>query len=184
MKKTLVASLMTAALGVVSFSSFAAPAPAGTITINGKLTAATCTVKVNDSATGDGIVNLPTLSTSKLATAGATAGETNFLIKLSACNPQTGTVRAYFESGANVDAASGRLNNAAASGASNVQVELLTANADVLAAGNTSQRDIESNKVTLNAGAADMSYIARYYATGATTAGDLQTAVTYSIDYN
>lgn len=178
MKKIILTSLVALAMG----STVAVAAPAGTITINGKLTAATCKVTVNDSATGDATVTLPTLPITQLAEAGETAGATNFVMKLSGCTPESGNVRAFFEAGANVDAATGRLNNAlTTSQANNVQVQLRNDKDVVLEAGNTSQRNNAATALT--AGAAVLTYNARYYATGAATAGDLQSSVTYSIDY-
>lgn len=179
MKKVILASLVTLAMGSTAAVS---AAPSGTITINGKLTAATCTVKVDNSATGDATVTLPALPITQLAADGDTAGATNFVMKLSNCTPANGNVRAFFEAGANVDAATGRLNNALTTGqANNVQIQLRDDNDVILEAGNTSQRANAASPLT--AGAAVLTYNARYYATGATTPGDLQSAVTYSIDY-
>ncbi|RWR02352.1 fimbrial protein [[Pantoea] beijingensis] len=177
MKKVLLSTLVVMAMGSTS-----AMAANGTITINGKLTSATCTVKIDDSATGDAVVTLPTIPTSMLVEKGDTAGATNFTMKLTNCTPTSGKVRAFFEAGADVDASTGRLNNALKTkDAKNVQVELRNEADDVVQAGNTNQR---KNKATdLSSGAATLSYSARYYATGATEPGDLQSAVTYSIDY-
>ncbi|WP_435928702.1 fimbrial protein [Dryocola sp. BD613] len=177
MKKVILSSLVALALGSTS-----AMASNGTITINGKLTNATCTVKVDSSATGDAVVTLPTLPASMLAAEGNTAGATNFSMKLTNCTPTSGKVRAFFESGANVDASTGRLNNALTTGqAKNVQIQLRNEADDILEAGNTSQR--ANDATALTAGAATLNYSARYYATDKAEAGNLQSAVTYSIDY-
>ncbi|SNY61444.1 fimbrial protein [Enterobacter sp. CC120223-11] len=179
MKKVILASLIALALGSTAAVS---AAPSGNITIKGKLTAATCTVKVDSSATGDATVTLPALPINQLSEAGETAGVTNFVMKLSGCTPATGNVRAFFEAGANVDAATGRLNNSLTTGqAKNVQIQLRNDKDVILEAGNTNQRTNASSP--LSAGAAVLTYNARYYATGASTAGDLESAVTYSIDY-
>lgn len=180
MKTKLIASLVVLGLSPAVVMAD----PIGTITFTGKLTDSTCDVKVNNSANGSATVTLPTLPVSQLAAANATAGNTNFTMKLSNCTPATGTVRAYFEAGANVDPVYGRLTNAAlaAEAAGNVQVQLLDAKDNVLEAGNTSQRSLDGT--ALNGGAADLNYQARYFATGATSAGKLSTSVTYSIDYN
>jgi len=177
MKKALLGTIVA-----LAFSAAALPASAnvGTITINGKLTASTCTVQING-GTVDATVTLPTLPTKDLAAAGTTAGDTAFTMNLTNCEPATGSVRAYFEHGPNVDAASGRLNNNATNGASNVQVQLIDNNNTPLYIGNTSQRD--NDATALENGAADLIYSARYYATGKSTAGALSTSVTYSIDY-
>lgn len=177
MKKTL---LGTAIALTVSAMSLPVNAADGTITINGKLTQATCTVKINN-GTPDAVITLPSLSTGALTTAGQTAGRTAFTVNLTGCTPATGSVRAYFEHGPTVDAATGRLNNTAASGAQNVQVELRDNNENALYIGNTSQR--ANPAASLTNGAADLIYSAYYYATGAAKAGELATSVTYSIDY-
>ncbi|CBG87149.1 fimbrial protein [Citrobacter rodentium] len=177
MKKVLLSSLVVLALGSTS-----AMAIDGTITINGKLTNATCKVTVDKSTTGDATVTLPTLSVAKLAVAEATAGATNFTMKLTGCSGAS-KVRAFFEAGADVDASTGRLNNSSESSevAKNVQIQLRDEADNILAAGNTSQR---SNAATpLASGAANLNYSARYYATAAAEAGDVQSSVTYSIDY-
>lgn len=177
MKKTL---LGTALALTVSAMALPANAADGTITINGRLTQATCTVKINN-GNPDAVITLPSLSTVALKTAGQTAGRTAFSMNLTGCTPTTGSVRAYFEHGPTVDAATGRLNNTAPSGAQNVQVELRDNGENALYIGNTSQR---TNPATvLTNGAADLTYSAYYYATGASTAGNLATSVTYSIDY-
>ena len=177
MKKTLLGTIVALTVSAVALPAMAS---VGTITINGKLTQSTCTVKVNG-GTPDAVITLPELPTSELATAGKTAGDTAFTMNLTNCDPEEGSVRAYFEHGPTVHAASGRLNNTNTSGAKNVQVELLDSKDNSLYVGNTSQR---SNAATaLVNGAADLVYAARYYATGASTAGELATSVTYSIDY-
>ncbi|MEE4408890.1 MULTISPECIES: fimbrial protein [unclassified Serratia (in: enterobacteria)] len=180
MKMKLIVSLVVLGLSPAVVMA----APIGTITFTGKLTDSTCDVKVNDSANGNATITLPTLPVSQLAAANATAGNTNFTMKLSNCTPKTGTVRAYFEAGANVDAATGRLKNTAlaSEAAGKVDVQLLDAKDNVLEAGNTSQRSLDGTALT--DGAATLGYQARYFATGKTTAGKLNTSVTYSIDYN
>jgi len=177
MKKKLLGSIIALTVSAVALPAMAG---VGTITINGKLTQSTCTVNVNG-GTPDAVITLPQLSTSELATAGTTAGETAFTMNLTNCDPAEGSVRAYFEHGPTVDATSGRLNNTNAAGAKNVQVELLDSKSNSLHVGNTSQRN--NPATALVNGAADLVYTARYYATGASTAGELATSVTYSIDY-
>lgn len=177
MQKTLLGTVIA-----LTVSTMALPASAadGTITINGKLTQQTCTVKINGGS-ADAVISLPSLSTAALDSAGKTAGRTAFTMNLSGCTPATGSVRAYFEHGPTVDAATGRLNNTISSGAKQVQVQLRDHEENDVYVGNTSQR---SNPATaLSAGAANLLYSAYYYATGQASAGELATSVTYSIDY-
>ena len=74
----------------------------GTINFTGELTAQTCTSTINGTANA-ATVALPRLSIASLATAGATAGATNFTIELSRCQGTIATAAAFFEAGAGVD---------------------------------------------------------------------------------
>lgn len=119
------------ALAMVITSAFTASAFAvdGTITINGQITDTTCTISV-DGGSNDATVTLPTVSSTTLGAAGATAGATPFTISLSNCSGTSlNTASTYFEPGAYVDSTTGRLNidSAAADAATNVQVQLLNA---------------------------------------------------------
>ena len=171
----------TALALTVSAMAFSASAADGTITINGKLTQQTCTVKINGGA-ADAVITLPSLSTSALDAAGKVAGRTAFTMNLTDCAPKNGSVRAYFEHGPTVDAATGRLNNTISAGAQQVQVQLRDHNENDVYVGNTSQRNNPATELS-EAGSADLLYSAYYYATGKATAGELATSVTYSIDY-
>lgn len=163
---------------------FTANAVDGTITFNGEVTDKTCTI-----ATPQGIdftVTLPTVSTSTLAAAGQVAGRTPFSINLSDCNP--GDVATYFEPGATVDLGTGRLNNVAATAAATqVQLQLLGANNQFLPVVSAGAGSAQANSqwVTVNAGgSADLNYFVEYYATGASTAGEVTSSVKYTIIYN
>lgn len=173
--------LATAIAFTVSVMALPASAADGTITINGKLTQQTCTVKINN-GTADAVISLPSLSTSVLDAAGKMAGRTAFTMNLTDCTPATGSVRAYFEHGPTVDPATGRLNNTISSGAKQVQIQLRDHQENDVYVGNTSQRDNPATALS-PAGAADLLYSAYYYATGKASAGELATSVTYSIDY-
>ncbi|MBS3046394.1 fimbrial protein [Enterobacter mori] len=182
MKKKLAISVLAIAMSLPT--AMVAAASVGTVTFNGNINSNTCAVAINN-GTADATVTLPTVSSSVLGSAGQTAGSTNFTMDLTGCSTGTGAataVRAYFESGANVNASTGNLKNSTATGsASNVEVQLLDSAGTVLKAGDNSQR---SNPATaLTSGAATLVYSAQYYATGAATAGTVNTSVTYSIDY-
>ncbi|KGS02679.1 fimbrial family protein [Burkholderia sp. ABCPW 111] len=174
MNQKIAFGILSAALAL----PMAAHASDGTITFNGAIEAQTCTISVNG-GNQDATVQLPTVSASTLSTKGSTAGATNFTIALSECSGDATQVRAFFEAGPNVDATSGNLNNNGS--ATQVQVQLLNADGVVLQAGDESQRSNAASALT--DGAATLVYGAQYYATGAATAGDVQTSVTYSIDY-
>ncbi|MCF3128015.1 MULTISPECIES: fimbrial protein [Acinetobacter] len=171
---------LIAALSVVGIAN--AQAADGTITINGLVTDKTCNIVTP--AGKDFTVTLPTVSKQTLAAAGNVAGRTPFQIKLANCSE--GKVATYFEPGATVDFNTGRLLNQDASGAKNVNVQLLGNNNQVipvLAAGaNGAQANSQWVDVAA-AGSADLNYYAEYYATGASTAGKVNTSVQYTIIY-
>ncbi|MHC3084050.1 fimbrial protein [Acinetobacter nosocomialis] len=171
---------LIAALSVVGIAN--AQAADGTITINGLVTDKTCDIVTP--AGKDFTVTLPTVSKQTLAAAGNVAGRTPFQIKLANCSE--GKVATYFEPGATVDFNTGRLLNQDATGAKNVNVQLLGSNNQVipvLAAGaNGAQANSQWVDVA-KAGSADLNYYAEYYATDASTAGKVNTSVQYTIIY-
>ncbi|MBO9537917.1 fimbrial protein [Herbaspirillum sp.] len=182
MKKIIIASaiIATAALGS------AAHAADGTIFFTGSLQSQTCTIDVNGTVTpAIATVTLPTVSTGKLAAAGQTTGRTGFIIGLRNCTGPATSAAAFFESGSTVDLTSGNLNTTTGTGtARNVQLQLVDAsNGAVIRAGNVSQ-NTGTTKVALDAsGNASLPYAVQYYATGVTTAGTVNSSVTYSINY-
>lgn len=158
----------------MAFSTAGALASDGTITINGNLTANTCTI---NAGYGNITVNLPTISTATLNTAGKTAGNTKFTIALSNCTGSS--AQTYFEAGATINTANGHLINASGS-AGNVEVQILN---DQNQAINLSTQT-NSQQVSIVSQAATMNYYAQYYATGVATAGTVITSVKYSMIYN
>lgn len=176
---------MLAGIAVTSQAAFAED---GRITFSGNVTAQTCTINGNGSGSKDFTVALPTVSTSLLATVGATAGATPFNISLTACTPTTGTnavkaVHAYFEAGPTIDTTTGNL-ILATGGASNVEIQLL--NAADQSAVKLGQADASQNSKAVNVstgGAATLQFYAQYYATGAATAGAANSSVMYTIAY-
>ncbi|MDR3429860.1 fimbrial protein [Silvimonas sp.] len=175
MKKLIPALIIGMGLSAGAFASD------GTITINGALTAQTCTIVGNNQGS-DFTVTLPTISTATLATPNSIAGAVPFSIVLSACTPATGNVATYFEYGANT-LADGNLKNATGS-ATSVEVQLLN--------GDMSPIDVSKGSTTLQnsavkflaSGGATLPYVARYTSPlGNATAGDVKTTVTYSMTY-
>ncbi|RAP58582.1 hypothetical protein BTJ49_03965 [Oleiagrimonas sp. MCCC 1A03011] len=157
--------------------------PDGSITINGKVIAQTCQVDGNATGTADNkVVNLPDVLTTALASSGDTAGDTSFSISVTGCDSSLSSVQTYF-SGGNINTGDGYLDNIAASPASNVQVQLLNASGtpmDLSGADATAQG---SQQVALSGGAATLSYKARYYATGASSAGAVKSTVDFTLIY-
>ncbi|MBO3275234.1 fimbrial protein [Pseudomonas schmalbachii] len=177
MKKILPLALLGIAISTGAF------AVDGTINIQGKVIDESCTIDGNSSRPVDKLVVLPTVSKSALASAGAVAGSRKFDFVLTNCPAKT--INVYFEpSHVNV-LANGHLKNTepAATAAGNVEVQFLNnAGAPI------NLRDGSGNTQTVTVAAAGgggtLSYFAQYYATGAATAGDVKSAITYSLEYN
>ncbi len=173
MNKTLLHAAVIAGFG---FAAFAPQAKAvdGTININGTITGSTCTVKINGAASPATIV-LPTVSTTALSAANATAGQTAFAINLSACGgvPTATKASTFFENGPNVNAA-GRLANSGT--ATGVDVQLVNSDNSAITVGSPAP-SAGAGVATIAANAATLNYFARYYATAAATAGTVSTSV-------
>lgn len=187
MQTKLISALLLAGAATASQVAFAAD---GMITFSGNVTAQTCTINGNGSGSKDFTVTLPTVSTSALASSGATAGTTPFNIALTACTPTTGTnaakaVHAFFELGSTVNTTTGNLIvSPGNSSAKNVEIQLL--NASDQSAVKIGQADASQNSKPVNvstSGAATLQFYAQYYATGAATAGAANSSVMYSIVY-
>src|SRR5450830_870917 len=125
-------------------------------------------------------VTLPTVSASALASSGQTATPTPFTISLTARNPNSGNVRAFFETGPNVDVTTRRLKNNGT--ATNLQIGLLNTDNTPISIGAASGAQGTAS-VALSGGSANLTYLAQYVATGAVAAGTVTTSVTYSIEF-
>lgn len=157
-------------------------ATGGTITFKGEITSPTCII--NGGNGGENFeVGMPKVSTAALREAGNTAGDTKFNVTLSGCGYTGGKVRAHFEEGATVDVRTGRLKLQEGdddASAANVQVELGNADGTAISVGEdqaTAYFPID------DAGAANLEYVARYYATGKSKAGMVRSQVTYVLQY-
>ncbi|MGL5129910.1 MAG: fimbrial protein [Aeromonas popoffii] len=181
MKKLALVSSMVAAFGSVGMAQAAS---SGTINFSGELTANTCEVTV-DGQTANATVTLPTVGTNQLTTASDTAGDTGFVMALKNCSGALQTASAYFEAGASVDPMTGRLKNLNGAGAQSVSLELLDANNPTPSVINIGSHDqiTSAGYKDISGGTANLSYIVRYYAEGATTAGLVNSNVVYSIQY-
>ncbi|EGI4366866.1 fimbrial protein [Escherichia coli] len=171
-------------LGILAAASSSATlAYDGTINFTGKVVAQTCSVS---SGSKNLTVTLPTVSEASLAAATNTAGLTPFTIELTGCNASAASgaqsVKAYFEPNATTDYDTGNL-NITASGANNVQIQLL--NADGVTPIKLGQDATGQNVTAVQIGNAAMKlrYNAQYYATAQATAGDVSATVNYTIAY-
>lgn len=180
--KSLLLTSAIAATGLLFATS--ASAADGTITVTGQILAQTCQVNGNPYGTPASVsVALPNVLATTLATAGNTAGDTPFQINITGCASGLTSVRTDF-SGSDINS-NGRLSNSstAASVASNVDVQLLNSSGAPMAL-NQAPGSQNSQVVNLSSsGAATMNYTARYYATGAATAGAVKATVDFTMTY-
>ena len=179
MLKTSVAILALIAAGN------AAAATSGDITFKGKVITSTCSIVPADV---NKEVILPTVNTTSLAQAGDQAGSKNFTISVENC-PQTADpanpteVAVHFEAigSTGFDATTGNLTNAASTdAAAQVQVRLYNyGSSSVIKLGDTGTYF----PIDVATGTATTTYVAGYYASGRSTAGNVEAKVLYSLAY-
>jgi major type 1 subunit fimbrin (pilin) len=180
MKKKQVTQLMLAMMGLaVAPMVFAQAAPGtGQVTFTGELYDETCVIDAGDD---DKKVLLPTLSTQSLNAAGRVAGSTMFDISVSSCPTTLTSVAAHFETTNMNPDTRNAINQASVSKAGNVEVQLLDRDGTTpIKLGST------GTSVPIDAAShtAQMSYGGQYYATDATTAGNVTAIVRYTLAYN
>ncbi|PXX44662.1 fimbrial protein [Aquitalea magnusonii] len=176
--------LLTTASTALLLAGLAAQAQAadGTITFNGNVTAQSCTPTVAG-GTANGTVTLPTVSAKSLASAGVTAGTTQFSIALSGCSAAATQAATWFEAGSNVDPASGRLINTGTATKVDVALYNSTGTTPIAVGQGNGSLGSSGTAVPITNNAATMNFNARYYATGAATAGSVVASVNYTIQY-
>lgn len=156
----------------------------GTIEITGAITDTTCTIEGQPPGGGNVTKTVPLgdVSATHLATAGSTASDLGFTIKIGGSG-ETGctdgdTAKVRFDpSSPLIDLAVGRL-NVDNGGATNVQVQILNANGTPIMLGTE-----DSAGVVIDDNQAIIPMIARYYATGAATAGAATSRVGFEVVY-
>jgi major type 1 subunit fimbrin (pilin) len=156
----------------------------GTITFKGAVTAATCTVSSGPPVGGPATftVMLPQVSVNALPTVGSQAGRTRFNLFLTGCSAGMSNARVFFESSPNVDSATFTLRPQVGS-AQNVNFALFdgTSGARVMVGAPASQGTTWINIDP--SGNATLPYDVAYQSMGAIVAGNLESSVTYSIEY-
>lgn len=156
-----------------------AQASDGTITVNGQVTANTCTI---NAGTPNMTVTLPTVSTVALP-AGAVAGATAVTMSYSACSAGLVSATMYFEASANVDQGTGCLKNTAATSPTNVEVCFTNADGSAIDMSKASGSQ-GATAATLSASAGTDTFLVQYSAAGgAATPGSYTSQVTYSVVY-
>ena len=179
-------NLSKLALIMALSSPLAAFAVDGTITVDGLVTAQSCTINgVAPSGANNVAVKLPAVSISALKTVGATAGLTPLRIKVGGAG-ETGcadgkVASIAFEHGPNVTA-DGYLDNKATTGpAKNVVVQLFNHDGTGIKIGEAATNN---TKATISGNTATLEHSVGYRATGAVSAGAVSTSVMYSLSYN
>jgi len=162
---------------IYSTATFAASD--NTISFQGEVTDATCSLTVNGNSVAP-IVLLPTIPASELAASGDVAGATEFEVGVSGCTGATTSISSVFV-GNQVDTAyAGTLANTGT--AKNVNIQILDTKSEPIdltsgykAAGDLSPGTGESS--------ATATYKAQYFATGVATAGTVAASLQYAISY-
>lgn len=177
MKKLLLVA--AAAAGLVSIApAFAAD---GTITVTGTVTANTC--RVAGTSGTNVTVALPAVPATSLAAAGQTAATTPFAINVSGCTSGA-RAQAFFEPSSLIDPTTNGLRMASGATATNVQVKLLNADLSQIQLAGVRGSQASQQITTDTSGAGTLNYFAQYYATGAATAGSVNTNVQFTMIYN
>lgn len=200
-----------ALLGSLIFFAFAANAAdsvnsdtTSTVTFKGKVVANTCKLETDSK---NQTVTLPTVGKNALSQAGQVAGPTPFQIKLTNCvaatneNPKATSVSARFYKipatsstvfnnvAGEIDVAHDfTLKNTKNGGAQNVNIKLFEKDGStpipVATTGFTGTAPTSTSYQTINGQTnITLHYVAKYYATGVATPGEVETATNFEIVY-
>lgn len=184
-KLPLFVSLLTALLFNVAHAGDA------TIGVSGAVSDSTCKINgavQNGSSVTSVTINLGSVSKADFAAAGklgnVVTGTTTsgFNIALTSC-PASAMLSLALDGTGSIDASTGTYKNTAAGGASNMNVQIVNAENS----SNTPLNPFGSSsigKITDASGSVNFLLGARYYATGAATAGAFTTTAGFSIIYN
>lgn len=183
MNKLAVALSAALALG----ASATASAQDGLITFNGEVLATTCEVSfpgVGGTAK-DPVITLPTVSTTSLATVGATAGRTPFSVQVGTATAPCAVgndVAIELNPNSNASIAGGRLNNILTTGnATGVQVRLIDGSGAPITLNDSAPWT--SARTAFASGVATLNFYGEYYAEAAAGPGLVSSTVEYTIDY-
>ena len=170
--KTTLASLILAG---ISSSALAYDAQ---INITGELTESTCLINGGSSPAIKN-VTLPTLSKSSLTNPGAWSGRVPVSFELTNCDVSTTGATATFDNGPNISADGNMKNLATTNPASNVEVQLLDADANPInLATDTVTTPVIGQEGTLQF------YVQYFSKDGNASAGQVSSHVEFSMNYN
>lgn len=178
--KSLLSALVAVGL-LNSASLFAATTTVngGTVHFKGEIVNAACAV---DAGSIDQTVQLGQVRTAKLSTAGNTSSAVGFNIQLDDCDTSVATKASVAFSGTTVDSTNTNvlaLQSSAAGGATNVGIQILDSTGTALVLDGATY----STAKTLSDGTNTLPFQARYYATGAATAGTANSDATFKVQY-
>ncbi|QGN39642.1 type 1 fimbrial major subunit FimA [Klebsiella oxytoca] len=176
-------TLAIAAMSVLSLSSVAANAATvsvfgGDVHFQGSVTNGACAVSA---ATSNQIVNLGQVKAANMATKGDTSNSVGFTIDLLDCDITVASTAAFAFSGVadSSDPNLLALQSSTAGGATNVAVQILDGVGKVMGLNAAKY----GTPVALVNGTNKIPFQARYYATGAATAGTADADATFNIQY-
>lgn len=176
--------LVITILSVLSLGSLAAHAATttvngGSVHFKGEVVNAACAV---DAGSVDQTVQLGQVRAAKLATAGSTSTAVGFNINLNDCDTSVATKASVAFSGTAISSSNNTvlaLQSSAAGGATNVGVQILDNTGTPLALDGASF----SAASPLSDGPNTLPFQARYFATGAATAGQANADATFKVQY-
>jgi major type 1 subunit fimbrin (pilin) len=178
-KSLAIVALSTLAMGSMAAHAATTTVYGGSVHFKGEVVNAACAV---DAGSVDQIVQLGQVRSAKLATAGSTSTPVGFNIQLNECDTTVSTKASVAFSGTAVDSSNTTvlaLQNSAAGGATNVGIQILDSTGTPLALNGATF----SSPTTLNDGTNIIPFQARYYATGAATAGTANADATFKVQY-
>lgn len=151
----------------------------GTIHFKGEVVNAACAV---DAGSLDQTIQLGQVRTAKLATAGSTSSPVGFNIKLNDCDASVSQNASVAFTGTAVSSTNPNvlaLQGSTSGGATNVGVQILDSTGAALSLNGSGF----SAKTTISNGTNSIPLQARYYATGAATAGSANADATFKVQY-
>ncbi|HAT1680515.1 TPA: fimbrial protein [Klebsiella oxytoca] len=179
MKIKILAIVVLSALSSTAALADATTVNGGTVHFKGEVVNAACAV---DAGSVDQTVQLGQVRSAKLATAGSTSSAVGFNIQLDDCDTSVSTKASVAFSGTAVDTTNTTvlaLQSSAAGNATNVGVQILDSKGTPLALDGATF----SSAATLINGTNIIPFQARYYATGAATAGTANADATFKVQY-
>ncbi|MEZ2583435.1 type 1 fimbrial major subunit FimA [Kluyvera intermedia] len=177
-----VALIVISALSMTSAAALAADTTTvngGTVHFKGEVVNAACAV---DAGSVEQTVQMGQVRSAKLATAGSTSSNVGFNIQLDDCDTTVATKASVAFSGTAIDTTNNTvlaLQSSAAGSATNVGVQILDNKGTPLALDGATF----SAATTLNDGTNIIPFQARYFATGAATAGTANADATFKVQY-